>query len=70
MEPVHPIVDWNKIYKTKTFKIEFTVSKDATQEEIRQAYIGALKKYKETEKQKQEQETMRLFLELIKKGTD
>lgn len=68
--PVHPIVDWDKIYQTKTFKIEFTVSKDATQEEIRQAYICAFKKYWETEKRKNEQEVMRLALELIKKGTD
>ena len=70
MEPVHPIVDWDKIYKTKTFMIEFTVRKDATQEEIRQACIDAFKKYWETEKQKNEQEVLRLFLESIKKGTD
>lgn len=68
--PVHPIVDWDKIYQTKTFKIEFTVSKDATSEEIRQACIDASKKYWETEKQKNEQEVLRLFLESIKKGTD
>lgn len=71
MEPVHPIVDWDKIYQAKTFKIEFTVSKDATPEEIRQAYINALKKYQETEKQKHEQEVRRLVLELINpKGGD
>ena len=69
MKPVHPIVDWDKIYQTKTFKIEFTVGKDATPEEIRQACIDAFKKYWKTEEQKNEQEVRRLFLELIKKGT-
>ena len=34
MEPVHPIVDWDKIYHKKTIQLEFTVRKDATPEEI------------------------------------
>lgn len=67
---VPPIVDCDKIYQTKTFKIEFTVDKDATPEEIRQACIDAFKKYWKAEEQKNEQEMLRLFLESIKKGTD
>lgn len=73
MEPVHPIVDWDKIYHKKTIQLEFTVRKDATPEEIEQAYMDAIEEFwkqVEAEERNSEQEVRRLVLELIKKGTD